>query len=480
MKTLTVDIAVIGAGSAGLTAWRAAHSHGKRVLLIEGGPYGTTCARVGCMPSQLLIAAAEAAHGVMLAPSFGVQVAPPRIDGKAVMARVRSERDRFVGFVLDSVEQIPAEDRLRGHARFIDAQRLQIEDHTVVNAERIVIATGSSPVRPDLLRDLGDRLLVNDDVFDWEDLPESVAVVGAGVIGLELGQALHRLGVRVTIFGRNERVGQLTDPAVRQSATDTLAAELDLRLHAEVLAVQLDGQGVMLRSRSMQGGVPVERSEHYAYVLAATGRAPNVKDLGLEHSGLALDKAGVPLHHPGTAQCGNSAIFLAGDVGQERPVLHEATDQGRIAGDNAGRYPDVQPGLRRSPLTIAFTDAQIATVGRTWREPQGKKFAVGEVSFANQGRSRVMLQNHGLLHVYAEHGSGRFLGAEMFGPRAEHLGHLLAWAHQAGMTIEQMLGMPFYHPVIEEGLRTALRDAKEKLLHGLPEIEHCTDCTPGI
>src|SRR3954470_2079600 len=98
MKTLTVDVAVIGAGSAGLTAWRAAHSHGKRTLLIEGGPYGTTCARVGCMPSKLLIAAAEAAHGIVLAPSFGVQVGPARVDGRAVMARVRSERDRFVGF----------------------------------------------------------------------------------------------------------------------------------------------------------------------------------------------------------------------------------------------------------------------------------------------------------------------------------------------------------------------------------------------
>ena len=91
-----------------------------------------------------------------------------------------------------------------------------------------------------------------------------------------------------------------------------------------------------------------------------------------------------------------------------------------------------------------------------------------------------MLQNRGLLRVYAEYGSGLFLGAEMAGPRAEHLAHLLAWALQNRMTIEQMLQMPYYHPVIEEGLRTALRDVDEKLLHGLPEIEHCTDCTPGM
>src|SRR5437016_6453102 len=112
MNTLHVDVAVIGAGTAGLSAFRAAKSHGKRVLLIEGGPYGTTCARVGCMPSKLLIAAADAAHAVSGAAAFGVHAAALRIDGRAVMARVRAERDRFVGFVLASVEHIPVADRL--------------------------------------------------------------------------------------------------------------------------------------------------------------------------------------------------------------------------------------------------------------------------------------------------------------------------------------------------------------------------------
>jgi dihydrolipoamide dehydrogenase len=131
-------------------------------------------------------------------------------------------------------------------------------------------------------------------------------------------------------------------------------------------------------------------------------------------------------------------------------------------------------------MTIAFTDPQIATAGLTYRKLPAGRVVIGEVSFEDQGRSRVIRQNQGLLRVYAELGSGRFVGAEMVGPRAEHLAHLLAWACQSEMTIAQMLEMPFYHPVIEEGLRTALRDAREKLLHGLPAIEHCTDCTPGM
>src|SRR5438132_4292583 len=120
MKNL-VDVAVIGAGTAGLAAYRAARAAGASAVIIEGGTYGTTCARVGCMPSKLLIAAAEAAHAIGRAPGFGVHAGKARVDGQEVMARVKRERDRFVGFVLDGVDNIAAEDRIRGYAKFRDA-----------------------------------------------------------------------------------------------------------------------------------------------------------------------------------------------------------------------------------------------------------------------------------------------------------------------------------------------------------------------
>jgi dihydrolipoamide dehydrogenase len=477
MNTLTVDVAVIGAGTAGLAAYRAARSHHMRVVLIEGGPYGTTCARVGCMPSKLLIAAAEAAHALAVAPAYGVHAGPVRIDGKAVMKRVRSEREHFVDFVIAAVDKIPADDRLRGCARFIDAKRLQLDEHTVVSANRFVIATGSRPQIPSELHAAGDLAIVSDDVFNWDDLPDSVAVIGSGTIALELGQALHRLGVRVAVFGRSDKLAQLSDPVVKDAGARIIGSELDLRQCAEVLEVGRDNNRVVLRSRSADGA---ERTEQYSCVLSATGRTSNVERLDLQHTGLVLDTRGLPLYDRDTMQCGDTGIFLAGDASGERLLLHEAADQGRIAGDNAGRYPDVRPGLRHIPFAIAFTDPEIATVGEPYHSLQAGRFAVGEVSFEDQGRSRVMLQNRGLLRVYGELGSGRFLGAEMIGPRAEHLAHLLAWACQSCMTVAQMLEMPFYHPTIEEGVRTALRDLREKLLHGLPEIEHCTDCTPGM
>jgi len=461
MEQLNVDVAVIGAGTAGLAAYRAAVAAGKRAIIIEGGPHGTTCARVGCMPSKLLIAAAEAAHAPARWPEFGLRLeGEVRVDGRAVMARIKRERDRFVGFVLEGVDAIPAADRLHGHARFVDDRTLDIDGRTRVAFGRAVIATGSAPSIPPFLRGLGDRLIVNDDVFDWDDLPRSVAIFGPGVIGLELGQALHRLGVRVLLFGRDGHVGPFTDPEVRAYASRTFREELALDPDADIRAVERVGDAVLLRYRDRDG---TERRATVDFVIAATGRAPNVRSLGLERASLALDARGVPAFDRLTMQCGDRPIFIAGDASDDLPLLHEAADEGRIAGENAARHPDVRPGLRRPPLAVVFSDPQLAVVGTRFADLAPGTFVTGAVSFENQGRSRVMLRNRGLLHVYADAATGRIAGAEMIGPDAEHLAHLLAWAIQSGMTVERALEMPFYHPVVEEGLRTALREAGAKL-----------------
>ncbi|MFV8768258.1 dihydrolipoyl dehydrogenase, partial [Yersinia enterocolitica] len=366
MKTLNVDVAVIGGGTAGLGAYRAAKLATPNVVMIEGGEYGTTCARVGCMPSKLLIAAAEAVHQIEKAPGFGIH---PQgdilINGREVMDRVKRERDRFVGFVLEGVDNIPANDKIQGYARFIDDNTLQVDDHTHIIAQRIVIATGSRPSWPAAWNELGDRLIVNDDVFNWDDLPESVAVFGPGVIGLELGQALHRLGVQVKMFGVGGGVGPLTDSIVRNYAAKTLGEEFYLNPDVKVEVMQREGDKAFIRYLD-EAGSPQEIMVDY--VLAATGRRPNVDKLSLENTSLVLDDRGVPPADRLTMQTNVPHIFIAGDASNQLPLLHEASDQARIAGVNAGGFPEVVPGLRRSPISVVFSDPQIAMVGSTFRE----------------------------------------------------------------------------------------------------------------
>lgn len=480
MEKRAVDVAIIGAGTAGMVAYQRVRKVTDKVVLIEGDQYGTTCARVGCMPSKLLIAAADNAHQMQLGELFGVSAGSIEIDGRRVMKRVRDERDRFVASVINSVEKFPEGHRLKGHARFVGPNRLMVGSELEVEAGRIIIATGSRPNIPGFLKEAKDRLVVNDDIFEWQDLPESVAVFGPGVIGLELGQALSRLGVRVRMFGVGGAVGPIQDDSIREYALATFNEEFPLDPESDVKKVERVSDGIAI---TFADGAAGEKTETFDYLLAATGRRPNVDGLGIQNAGLELDENGMPQFDSHTLRCGQSHIFIAGDANNSLPLLHEAADEGRIAGDNAASYPEVRTGLRRTPLAVVFTDPQIATVGLTINQVNERCrgcFAVGEVSFEDQGRSRVIAKNRGMLRVYGEHGSGLFMGAEMFGPAAEHIAHLLAWSAQRRLTVSEMLEMPFYHPVIEEGLRTALKDLNRNLNIGPAPEEGCTDCGPGI
>jgi dihydrolipoamide dehydrogenase len=285
-------------------------------------------------------------------------------------------------------------------------------------------------------------------------------VIGAGVIGLELGQALARLGVRVSVLGARGRVGPLSDADIRGYAERVFKDSFHFESHAQVEAATREGDQVRLRYVSDAGELI---DDTFDYVLVAAGRKPNVASLGLNNTSLALDDNGLPLYDANTLQAGAHPVFIAGDANGVLPLLHEAADEGRAAGTNAARYPEVAPVDRRAPIAIAFTDPGIAMVGARHADLAPESFVTGEVSFEDQGRSRVMLRNRGLMHVYVDKASRRFVGAEWIGPDAEHIAHLLAWALQMKLTVDEMLRMPFYHPVVEEGLRTALRDAAVKV-----------------
>lgn len=455
-----VDVAIIGAGTAGLNARRNALKYGaESVVMIESGPYGTTCARVGCMPSKLLIHPADLSHEVDNLERFGISVEGKKVDGRAVMKRVRAERDRFVGFVEEAVEQIPAEQRMRGHARFVDDGLLEV-DGEPLRARAIVIATGSSNWVPPVLDGAMDRVLTNDTIFELEDLPESVAVFGMGVIGMELGQALHRLGTEVVFFDPAPVLGGVSDPIVRESVRQTLGDELEMHWGIAANSVTDRGDRVEVSWKAANGR---SQSRDFSHILLATGRRANVASLDLGNTSAPLDRRGIPVSDPRTMQIGELPLFIAGDASGDRPLLHEAADEGKIAGQNAATYPLTRAKVRRTPLAITFTDPNIALVGRRFAELREGEFEVGTVNYGDQGRARVMGKNAGIVRIYGDRRTGELVGAEMFGPRVEHTAHLMAWAIQMGMTAEDCLGMPFYHPVIEEGLRTALRDLCSEL-----------------
>jgi len=451
--TRQVDVAIIGAGTAGLAALAQVRRAQRSFVLIDGGELGTTCARVGCMPSKALLQVAEdyARRGVF--SRQGIDGADAlALDHTEVLEHVRDLRDIFVDRVLAGSTDELGEQLIAAPARFESLTTLLAGDERI-EAQRVVIAVGSRPFVPTGWERFGSRLLTTDNLFELESLPSRLAVVGLGAVGLEIGQALARLGVEVAGFDRLATVAGLRDRAVSDVAVQTIGREFPLYLgHAASI-------------ESVDGGLRVAAGERQAEVdnvLLSMGRVSNAADLGLADLGVPVDGAGVPLYDPASMQVGELPLFIAGDAQGERAILHEAADEGRIAGYNAVQS-EVTRFRRRAALHITFCDPNIASVGTPLDDLEPASTALGEMPFGPVGRALLMGKNRGLLRVYADVRDGRILGAAMCGPKCENLAHLLAWSVQQELSAYDLLRMPYYHPAIEEALQAALHNLLPKL-----------------
>jgi dihydrolipoamide dehydrogenase len=449
-----VDVAIIGSGTAGLYALGKVKPSGKNFVLINGGELGTTCARVGCMPSKALIQVSHDLSRTKILGRYGAEGEDGiDIDLNETMEYVQDMRNTFVDRVLsNSTDQMSEELFIEGYAKFIEPNLLQVDEQQI-RADKIILATGSRPVLPNPWEAFGDKVITTDQFFELEEMPHSIAVIGLGTIGLEIGQSLAKLGVEVTGFDMLDSIGGIEDPDVAKIALQIIGKDFPLHLG---MAAEITEEGDKLRVTAGENSVLVDN------VLASLGRIPNVEGLELDKAGLELDDRGIPLFNRNTMQCGDSHIFIAGDVNNDIPLLHEAGDEGRIAGSNAVGEQIVSY-QRKTPLAINFCEPNICHVGLRWSELDHDNVAVGEVQLAPVGRALIMGKNKGIIRVYADKQSGKLLGAAMACVSGENLGHLLAWSIQQGLTVGDLIQMPYYHPVIEEALQAALNDLYAKV-----------------
>lgn len=438
------DVVVIGAGTAGLKAYKAATARGADTLIVERGAGGSTCTRIGCMPSKLLIAAGRTAHQARHAARFGIDTGAVNIDAAAMWDRVRRERDRFVGSVLEEYRAIPADRVIHGTARFDGPDTIAVDGQRIVATRGIVIATGAIPVVPDALSDVRTLVHTHETIFELDHLPRSMAVFGAGPIGLELAQAFARLGVEVTVFDPGETIGGLIDPESNAAVVGALGAEVSLRLGVEATARLDDGRATI----TWDGGqLAVE------LILAATGRKPALDALNLPAAGIALDDKGVPLFEETTRRCGDSRVFVAGDANDWRPVLHEAARGGRIAGDVAAGGESA----RRLPaFSVTFTEPNLVQVGASF-DALPDDVRIGTAQVADNGRAKIDGEDAGLVRLYGD-ADGKLIGATIVVTGGEHLGHLVALGIDRGIAVADFADQPWYHPTIEELLQSAARD----------------------
>jgi len=461
--TREVDVAILGAGSAGLFALSQVRRETDNFVLINGGELGTTCARVGCMPSKVLIQVAEDFHRKSLFEREGIDGADAlSVDVPASMEHVQDLRDVFVDRTLGATDGLDEKHLIDGYAKFVSNDTVEVNGEQI-KAKSIIIATGSTPIVPAAWQAFADDVVTTDEFFELEDLPASMAVIGLGSIGLEIGQSLHRLGIKVAAVDQLNEIAKLEDEKVNELAVTVIGKEFPLWL----------GQAAALEK--VEGGIQVSAGDNQMVVdkvLASLGRKPNLDNLNLEATDIKLDQNGIPVYDPLTMQLEGLPVFIAGDVNVDRPLLHEAGHEGRVAGYNAV-HQEIQQFKRKVAFAITFCDPNIATVGAQLSELNEDDIAIGEIQFAPVGRALIMGKNRGLLRLYVQKSDGLLLGASMCCVKGENLAHLIAWSIQNDMTVFDMLKMPFYHPVIEEALQAALYSVLGQLdeKHELVELE---------
>lgn len=444
-KEKSVDLAIIGAGTAGISAFKEASKITNNIVIIDHGPLGTTCARVGCMPSKALLQVANQFYDRIHFPSYGIKGSEKlEINIKKTMQYVRHLRDYFSSGMVRYLESL-GDHFINGSAALVEPNKIKVNNQ-IISAKKIIIATGASSIILKEWQAFLPSVLTSETIFEQETFQDKIAVIGGGPIGLELGQALSRLNIEIAAFHSHEFIGKLSDPVVNKAAVKILEEEFSI----------YTGSKAIIESNNDSLLVNKDRQAFSAkQILSAIGKKANLSGLNLENLGVPFNESGMPAYDCRTMQIGHLPIFFAGDVDDDRPLLHEAADEGRIAGYNAVR-DEVHCFERRTPLILTFTQPNIAIIGQSYLSLKDRDFIIGEIHFEDQGRARILSQNKGVLRIYADRKDAKLLGAEMVAPAGEHLAHLLAWSIQQKLTAFDLLKMPFYHPVVAEGLRTAL------------------------
>lgn len=438
-----VDLCVIGAGSAGLSVAAVAAQLGVRTALIERGEMGGECLNTGCVPSKAMLAAAHAAQAFRTAGRFGIEAQGPRVDFASVRRHVHGVIAAIAPH--DSVERFEGlgVEVVRTEARFVGPRRLAVGNRTIA-ARRIVVATGSEPAIPPIPGLGGLPLLTNETIFDLEELPAHLLIVGAGPIGLELAQAFRRFGSAVTVVEAATALPH-DDPELAGRLVELLKAE-GILLHdrAKIVAAEHTAAGIALMVEGRQ-----QRIEG-SHLLVAAGRKPRVDTLDLDKAGIAHGSLGIEVDR--RMRTTGRGVFAIGDVAAGGPrFTHAASYQAGIVVRNALFRLPAKVDYAALPW-VTYTDPELAQVGLTEaqaREQHGDGVAVARFPLADNDRAQAEHTTEGLIKVVAL-SNGRILGASILGPRAGELIHLWALAIGQRLKLSHIAGMTAPYPTLGE------------------------------
>lgn len=448
------DAIIIGAGQAGPSLAHRLAAAGMTVAFVERKLFGGTCVNTGCMPTKTLVASARAAHVARRARDFGVMIGERvDVDMKRVKARtdkVRLEARKGVESSLDALERCTV---FRGHARFEGPKSVRVSGD-VLEADRIFVNVGGRAAVPKLRGIENFSYLTNSSILELDTVPEHLVIVGGSYVGLEFAQIYRRLGAKVTVVERMERVIAREDPEVSDAVRAILEREgIVFRLGADCIGFEAAQRGVVVSVDSTG-----ERTVRGSHVLLAIGRTPNTDELSLERAGVATDKRGYIVVDD-MLRTNVPGVWAMGDCNGRGAFTHTAYNDFEIVAANV-LDDDPRKVTDRIPAYALYIDPPLGRVGVTESElrTSGRKYLVGKRAMTDVSRAVERDETAGFIKILVDPDTQHILGAAILGIEGDEVIHSIAYFMYTGApytTLRRSMGI---HPTVSELLPTVLGD----------------------
>jgi pyruvate/2-oxoglutarate dehydrogenase complex dihydrolipoamide dehydrogenase (E3) component len=439
------DVAIIGGGSAGYASATTAQALGARVAIIDAGPLGGLCILKGCMPTKAILRSSDIMALMRRTEEFGLHPVAPRAHLSAINDRKNKLIKEFADYRVEQLKD-PRFTLIQERAKFISPHEIRIGDKTL-KAKSFIIATGSViadyPVPG--LKETG--FITSDDILEMREAPESIIVLGAGAVAVELAQFLLRIGVKVTLLQRSPHILSKGDEDLAQPVEHQFRQEgMDLFTGTKILRTekQQKNSAVYFQHEGEEKRVCAQ------VILQALGRRPNSDGLDLEAAGIETQQGRINVD--AKMKTNQPHIFAVGDVNGIHEVVHIAILQGEVAGHNAVHPENERQVDDRLKSSVVFTDPAVASVGLSEKECQAGNIAYLTASypFDDHGKSMCLGETHGHVKLLCDPVSGEVLGGHIVGPEAGELIHeLITLMHFRG-TVKDLVAIPHYHPTLAE------------------------------
>lgn len=450
------DLIIIGGGSAAFSAATTASELGKKSLLINGGlPIGGTCVNVGCVPSKYLIRAGESIHNASFSPFSGIKTNTPEVDFSAIIRQKKElvktmQKKKYLN-VAEGIEGLTI---LEGWAIFKDSHTVIVNDKEY-SGSNFLIATGATTNIPKIegLEEVG--YLTNISLFDLEEKPDSLTILGAGYIGLEIAMAYNRLGVKVRILEFTDRVLRSQTPDISEELEKHMKNEgIEFYPNYRIESVKNEGENIIIMGKDVKAGESFEFTEP-GHIVVATGTRPNTGKLGLDNIDLVLEDGGF-IKVNSQMQTSLPHIYAAGDCTNTPAFVYTAAKEAKIGAGNALAGENKEVDYTGLPWVV-FTDPQVSGAGIDEQEAEAKgiPFDTSIVPLSEVPRSAAALDTRGFIKLIRNPQTDKLIGARIIAPEGGELAMQASLAIKYGITVSELADS--FHPylTLSEGIKLA-------------------------